>query len=83
MILRRTAALWCDPVRVVETGQSLTIRTVQRRRIVEAVRLFRRHRDACHDEPDPMAAFRINDEHLPVEVEECIERQVARLRHTK
>src|SRR5947209_4466485 len=40
MILRRTAALWCDPVRVVETGQSLTIRTVQRQRIVEAVRLF-------------------------------------------
>jgi hypothetical protein len=30
-----------------------------------------------------MAALRIDDEHLPVEVEKLIEGQVARLRHNR
>ncbi len=83
MVLRRTAALRPNPMRIVEPDEPFAVRAVQRQRIVEAMRLFRRHRDARHNEPNPMAALRIDDEHLSVEIEKRIERQVAVLRHIK
>ena len=54
---------------------------VQRERVVDAVRLLRRHRHPRHDEPDPVATLRVDHENLPVEVEKHIEGRVTPL-HT-
>jgi hypothetical protein len=45
------------------------------------MRLLRRHWHPAHDEPDPVAALRVNDEHLAVEIKKSIEGRVVRLRH--
>jgi hypothetical protein len=66
---------------VVEAGQPLAVRSMQRERIVQPMRFRRRHRHARHDEPDPVATLRIHHENLPVEIEKDIEGRVARFRH--
>ncbi len=81
MVLRITAFLPADRMRVVEPDQPLALRPVQRERVVDAVRLLRRDRHSRHHEPDPVAALRVHHENLPVEVEKHIERRVTRFRH--
>jgi hypothetical protein len=54
---------------------------MQRERVVDAVRLLRRHRHPRHDEPDPVATLRVHHENLPVEVEKHIEGRVTPLHH--
>jgi len=79
MVLRLAALLPCHRMGVVEADQPLAVRPVQCQRLVDAMRLLRRHRHPRHDEPDPMAALRVHHENLPVEVEKYIEGRVARL----
>ena len=81
MVLRFAALLPPDRVGVVEADQPLAFRPVQRERVVDAMRLLRRHRHSRHHEPDPVAAFRVHHENLPVKVEKHIEGRVPRLRH--
>ena len=66
---------------IVEAHQPLAIRPIQRERVVDAMRLRRRHRHPRYDEPDLVTALWVYHENLPVEVEEHIEGPVARLRH--
>src|SRR6266404_5415210 len=54
---------------------------MQRQRIVDAMGLLWRCRHPRDDEPNPMAAPRVNHEDLPIEVEKHIERRIARRRH--
>jgi hypothetical protein len=81
MVLRLAALLARHWMGVVEADQPLAIRPVQRQRIIQAVRFLRRRRHSRHHEPDPMAALRVDDEYLPVEVQEHIKGRVALLRH--
>ena len=81
MVLRLAAPLPPDRVGIVEPGQPLTIRPMQRERVVDAIRLLRRDRHPCHYKPDPMAALRVHHENLPVEVEKDIEGRVTRFCH--
>ena len=81
MVLRFAALLPRNRMGVVEADQPLTIRAVQRQRVIDAMRLFSRRRHARHDEPDPMAAIGVHHENLPVEVEKHIEGRVTWLRH--
>ena len=81
MVLRLTALLSRHWMGVVEPDQALAIRPVQRQRVIQAMRLCRRYCDPRHHEPNPMAARRIDDQHLPVEVEKRIESRVTGLRH--
>lgn len=78
MMLRLAAFLLADRMGVIEADQPLAIRSMELRRIVEAVRLLRRYRHSRHDEPHPMAALRVHHEHLAVELEEHIEGRVPR-----
>jgi len=68
MVLRFTALSPADRMGVIEPDQSLTLRPVHRERVVDAVRLLRRHRHPRHHEPDPMTALWVHHEHLPVGV---------------
>ena len=81
MVLRLATLLPTDRMSIIESDQPFAVRSVQRQRIIEAVRLLRRHRHPRHDESHPMAAFRVYNKDLPVEVEKHIEGRVARLRH--
>ncbi len=81
MVLPLAAPLPRDRMRVVEADQPLALRPMQRERVVDAVRLLRRHRNPRHHEPDPVAALRVHHENLPVEVKKHIEGRVTRLRH--
>src|SRR5690348_11299962 len=64
-----------------ETNQPFAIRAVQCERVVNAVRLFQRHRHSRHHKPNPMATVRVDHENLSVEVEKHIEGWIARRRH--
>src|SRR3546814_13863429 len=46
-----------------------------------AVRFFRRRRNAGDNKLDPMTAFGIDNEHLPVQVEKRVEVRIAILAH--
>jgi len=65
-----------DRVRIVKSDQALTVRPVQRQRIIEAVRLHLARRDPSYDEPDPMPGFRIDDQNLPVQIKQGVKRVV-------
>ena len=80
MVLRFTTLLPRDRMGIIEADQPLAVRPVQRQRVVDAMRLLRRHRRPRHHEPDPVTALRVHDENLAVEVEQHIEGRVARLR---
>ena len=83
MVQRPAAPLPGSRVGIVEPDQTLALRAMQGERVVDAMRLLRRHRHPRDDEADPMAAFRIDDEHLTVKVEQNIQGRVARLRHIR
>jgi len=81
MVLRLAALLLRHRMRVVETDQPPTIRPVQCERVVDAVGLLWRHRHPRDDEANPVTAFRVHHENLPVEIEKHIEGRVTRVRH--
>src|SRR5690606_41671912 len=73
MVHRLAASAPAYRMGVVEADQPFARRPVQRERVIEAVRLFRRCRNAGDDELHPMAALGIDNEHLPVEVQKRVE----------
>jgi len=95
MVLRLAASLPLDRMGIVEADQPLTLGAMQRKGIVDAMRLLRRYRHPRHHEPDPVATFRVNHEDLTaclrrseasasrrqVKVQQDIEGRVAWLRH--
>ena len=81
MVLRLAALLRRHRMGIVEADQPLAIRAVQRKRVVDAVGLFLRHRHARHDESDPVTPLGVHHENLPVEVEKDIEGRVTRVYH--
>lgn len=78
MILRIAAPLPGHGMGIVETDQPFPVRPMQGQGIVETVRLLGRNRHAIDDEPDPIPAIRIDDEHLTVEIEKHVERRIPR-----
>jgi hypothetical protein len=66
-----------ERVRIVESDQAFPIRSMQRERIFDAVRPRRAHGNAAGYEPDPMPRFRIDDQDLPVQIEQGIKGWVA------
>ena len=81
MVLRRAALLPRHRMGVIEADQPLAVWAMQRQRVIEPVWFLRRHGYTRHREPDPVAALRVQNEHLAVEVEQHIEGQVARRHH--
>ena len=79
MVLGLPARLPRDRMGFVEANQPLAVRPVQRQRIVQSVRLLRRY--LSHNEAHPVAALRIDDQPLPIEVEQHIKGGVARRRY--
>src|SRR5208282_3595100 len=63
MVLRLAALLPRDRMGIVEADQPFAIRPVQRQRVVQPVRLVRRHRHPRHHEANPW-----NDLHAKYEV---------------
>src|SRR3546814_3539479 len=80
VILRLVAPAAIDLVGAVEADQPSAVRAMERQGIVEAVRLARRRRNPCHDEPNPVAARRIHDQNLTVQVEQRVQAGIP-LRH--
>ena len=66
---------------VVEAGQPLTVRSMQRERVVDSMWLLWRHWHPRHDEPDPMTALRVDHEDLPVKIEKDVEGRIGRPCH--
>jgi hypothetical protein len=66
-----------DRMSVVEADQALAMRSMQRQRIIEAVRLGLANRDALDDEPDPMPSLWIDDKNLPVQVKQGVKGWIA------
>ena len=62
---------------VVEANQALIIRPVQGQRIIQTMRPFRRDRHAPHFDLHPVAAFLVDYEDLPIEVEKRIQACIA------
>jgi hypothetical protein len=69
--LRGTPSPPFDRMSVVEADQALAMLSMQRQRIIEAVRLGLANRDALDDEPDPMPSLWIDDKNLPVQVKQA------------
>lgn len=81
MIVRRAcappwAASHADGVGVVITDQTLAVGRVQRQRIADPVRPFRRGRDFLHHHLDPVRPVRIDDEDDAIKREQGVEPQV-------
>jgi len=66
---------------IVEPDEPLAARAVQGERVVDAMRLFRRHAHARHHETDPMSALGIDHEDIPIEIEKRIKRRITPFRH--
>jgi hypothetical protein len=79
MVLRPATRLPADRMSIIESHQPFAVRSVQRQRVIEAVRFLRRHRYLRHDESHSMAAFWVYNKDLPIEVEKHIEGRIARL----
>ena len=62
-----------DRVRIVEANEPFAIRSMQRQRIFNPMRPFLAHGHTTNDEPNPMAGFRVDHQHLPVEIQQQIE----------
>lgn len=77
MVQRLAAFASADRMGVVEANQPFARRPVKRERVVKAVRLFRRGRNARDDKLHPMTAFGIDDEYLAVEIEKRVETWIA------
>ena len=61
MVHRLAASAPADRMGIIEADQPFARRPVKRERVIEAVRLFRRGRNAGDDELHPMAALGIDD----------------------
>jgi len=64
-------------MRVVKSHQTFPVRTVQRERVVYAVRLRFARRNTVDREAYPVPGLRIDDQDLPVEFEQRVQGRVA------
>ena len=62
---------------IVEPGQTFAIRSVECQAVVKPVWFGFRHRHGTHHKTDPMATFRVDHEHLPIQPEQGVEGWVA------
>ena len=76
MVLRIASSLPRDGMCVIEANQPLAVRSMQGKRIVKTVRLRGRYRYLRYHKSDPITASWIHHEHLPVEIQESVERRV-------
>ena len=60
-------------MRVVETDQTLTFRPVQSQGVVDAMRFGLAWLNSVHDKANPVIGLRINNQNLPVQLEQRIE----------
>ena len=81
MVLGFASSLPRDGVRVVESDQPLSVGAMQRKRVAQAMRSFRRCRDPQHNKTNPVATLRIHHENLPIEIEKQIEGWILRFAH--
>lgn len=77
MIVRRAwpprrSASRADRMGIVIANQPLPIRRVQRQRVTDPVRAFRRNRDFLDDELDPVITNWINDKHAAIQREKVV-----------
>lgn len=66
---------------VVEANQSLPVRPVQSEGIVQTLRLLRGYRHSHHHESTRMAALRVDDQNLTIQIEKHIEGWIVSRRH--
>jgi hypothetical protein len=64
-------------MRIVESDQPLAAGTMQRERIAEPVRAFRRDVGTAHHEFNPVAAGLIDEQDLAIQVQERVEARIA------
>jgi hypothetical protein len=76
MILRLATSLSTHQMRIIETYQPLAIWAMKGQRVIQPMWLLWRHGHPGHHKADPVTAFRINHEHLPVQIEKYIKRWV-------
>ena len=57
---------------VVKSNKAFTIRTMERKRIIQAVWLGPRSGYTSHNEPHPVPAFWIDHKHLPIEIQQRV-----------
>jgi hypothetical protein len=65
-------------VRVVKAYETLSLVVMKRERIAQAVQTFRRSGHAPDRESHPVPAGRIDDHHLPVEVQQRVQARIVR-----
>jgi hypothetical protein len=81
VVVRASSLLLPCRMRIVKADKPCAIWRMQSQRIIKAMRLVRGYGNAGHDETNPVTAFRIDNEHLPIEVEKRVEREIVWLRH--
>ena len=57
---------------IVEPNEALTVRPMERERIIQAVWLGLRSGYTSHNEPHPVPAFRIDHKHLPIKIQQRV-----------
>jgi hypothetical protein len=62
---------------VVESTEALTVGPMERERIIEAVWLSLRSGYLSHDKPHPVSAFWIDHKHVPIKIEQSVERCIS------
>lgn len=70
VVVRLTASTLADRMGIVETDEPFAIRAVKCQRVAEPVRSCSRNRHAPNDKLHPMTTRRIDDEHLPIQIEQ-------------
>lgn len=65
-----------DRVGIVKPDQSFAVRPMQRQRIFDSVRTCLAQWNAANDEPDPVPRFRVDHQHLPVQIQQCVKGRV-------
>ena len=81
MVLRIASPSRRNRVSIVKPDQPRAARAMQGQRIVEPLRLLWRGRNARHDEPYPIFALWIDNEHLAIQVEKKIQGRIANRPH--
>jgi hypothetical protein len=57
---------------VVESNEALTVRPMERKRVIQAVWLGLGSGYTSHNKPHPVPAFWIEHKHLPIKIEQRI-----------
>jgi hypothetical protein len=72
MILRIAALLLPHRVRVIKSNQTLPISPMQRKRVIQSVRLLCRHRNSRNHKPDPVPTLGVHYQRESVQIEQRV-----------